>query len=102
MPIKLTKKRWLQAGLVGICTAAMPFLAEPAAAQQQETTPATQGERKLVPEMRGPSLESAFNHMYRLKFAEAHSEIAAYQALHPNDIFAMPADSTPGRRETRG
>jgi len=94
MPIKLTKKRWLQAGLVGICTAAMPFLAEPAAAQQQETTPATQGERKLVPEMRsGPSLESAFNHMYRLKFAEAHSEIAAYQALHPNDALGKATEA---------
>jgi hypothetical protein len=72
----------------------MPFLAEPAAAQQQETTPGTQGERKLVPEMRsGPSLESAFNHMYRLKFAEAHSEIAAYQALHPNDALGKATEA---------
>jgi hypothetical protein len=94
MAIKLTKKHWLQAGLAGICAVAIPFFPEPAAAQQQETTPASQGSRKVEPEMRsGPSLESAFNHMYRLKFAEAHAEIAAYQTLHPNDALGKATEA---------
>jgi hypothetical protein len=94
MAIKLTKKHWLHGGLAVICVAAIPFFPNPAAAQQQETTPATQGPRKIEPEMRsGPSLESAFNHMYRLKFAEAHAEIAAYQTLHPNDALGKATEA---------
>lgn len=85
---------WLQIGLAGLCVAAAPFMSPPAAAQQQETTPAAQGQRKTEPEIRsGPSLESAFNHMYRLKFTEARAEIAAYQNLHPNDALGKAAEA---------
>lgn len=83
----------LQIGLAGLCLAAVPFVSAPAAAQEQETNPAEQGQRK-PPELRsGPSLESAFNHMYRLKFTEARAEIAAYQNLHPNDALGKAAEA---------
>ncbi len=65
-----------------------------AIAQQQETTPASPGQQKIQPEMRsGPSLEEAFNHMYRLQFPEARIEIAAYQNLHPNDALGKAAEA---------
>ena len=41
----------------------------------------------------GPSLEEAFNHMYRLQFPEARTEIAAYQNLHPNDALGKAAEA---------
>ena len=70
-------------------------MAAPAAvAQQQETTPASPGQQKIQPEMRsGPSLEEAFNHMYRLQFPEARIEIAAYENLHPNDALGKAAEA---------
>jgi hypothetical protein len=83
----------LEIGLAGFCIAAA--MGAPALrAQQQETTPAAQGQQKTEPEMRsGPSLEGAFNHMYRLKFAEARVEIAAYENLHPNDALGKAAEA---------
>ncbi|MGB9336039.1 MAG: hypothetical protein WCB14_13605 [Candidatus Acidiferrales bacterium] len=83
----------LAIGFAGFCIAAA--MAAPAViAQQQETTPASPGQQKIQPEMRsGPSLEEAFNHMYRLQFPEARTEIAAYQNLHPNDALGKAAEA---------
>jgi tetratricopeptide (TPR) repeat protein len=65
-----------------------------AIAQQQETTPASPGQQKIQPEMRsGPSLEEAFNHLYRLQFPQARIEITAYQNLHPNDALGKAAEA---------
>jgi len=94
MAMNLNRKPWLQIGIAAVCVAAIPFLIPPAAAQENETTPAAEGQRKTEPEMRsGPSLEAAFNHMYRLKFTEARAEIAAYQNLHPNDALGKAAEA---------
>jgi hypothetical protein len=94
MAMKSSRKRWRSLALAALCAAAMPFLIEPAAAQQQEITPATEGQQKTEPEMRsGPSLEAAFNNMYRLKFTEARAVIAAYQNLHPNDALGKAAEA---------
>jgi tetratricopeptide (TPR) repeat protein len=83
----------LPIGLAGFCIAAA-MAAPTAIAQQQETTPASPGQQKIQPEMRsGPSLEEAFNHMYRLQFPEARIEIAAYQNLHPNDALGKAAEA---------
>jgi hypothetical protein len=83
----------LPIGLAGFCIAAA-MAASPLRAQQQETTPASPGQQKIQPEMRsGPSLEEAFNHMYRLQFPEARTEIAAYQNLHPNDALGKAAEA---------
>ncbi|HUJ81984.1 MAG TPA: hypothetical protein VLW83_08875 [Candidatus Acidoferrales bacterium] len=83
----------LPIGLAGFCIAAA-MTAPAAIAQQQETTPASPGQQRPQPEMRsGPSLEEAFNHMYRLQFPEARIEIAAYQNLHPNDALGKAAEA---------
>jgi tetratricopeptide (TPR) repeat protein len=41
----------------------------------------------------GPSLEEAFNHLYRLQFPQARIEITAYQNLHPNDALGKAAEA---------
>ncbi len=80
--------------LAGIFVAAMPLCTAPALAQQNETTPAANEPQKAEPEMRsGPSLENAFDHMYRLKFADARVEISAYEKLHPNDALGKAAEA---------
>jgi len=57
--------------------------AAPAASSQNQT-----------PVMRpGPSLENAFDDMYRLKFDEARSVIGAYERLHPNDALGTAAEA---------
>lgn len=41
----------------------------------------------------GPSLDSAFDDMYRMKFDEARNEIGAYERLHPNDALGVVAEA---------
>jgi hypothetical protein len=94
MKMALTASLRLRIGLAGLCIAAMPLCAVTAAAPQDETPPAPNEPQKGGPEMRsGPSLENAFNHMYRLKFAEARAEIFAYEKLHPNDALGKAAEA---------
>jgi hypothetical protein len=94
MAMKSSRNLWRYFGSAALGAAAILFSIPPAAAQQQETTPATQGQQKPQPELRsGPSLESAFNHMYRLKFADAHAEITAYQTLHPDDALGKATEA---------
>jgi len=47
-----------------------------------------------VPELRaGPSLEPAFDDMYRLKFDDARIAISAYERFHPNDALGAVAEA---------
>ncbi|HEY4742284.1 MAG TPA: hypothetical protein VIH76_16935 [Candidatus Acidoferrales bacterium] len=47
-----------------------------------------------APSMRaGPSLENAFDDMYRLQFDGARSVIVAYERLHPNDALGTVAEA---------
>jgi hypothetical protein len=47
-----------------------------------------------TPSMRaGPSLENAFDDMYRLQFDGARSVIVAYERLHPNDALGTVAEA---------
>jgi hypothetical protein len=41
----------------------------------------------------GPSLDNAFDDMYRLKFDDARSVIGAYERLHPNDALGTVAEA---------
>ena len=41
----------------------------------------------------GPSLENAFDDMYRLQFDGARSVIVAYERLHPNDALGTVAEA---------
>jgi hypothetical protein len=58
--------------------------------QQNESSQQSSGQSTLT---RGPSLDSAFNDMYSLKFEAARSEIAAYLKIQPNDSLGYAAQA---------
>jgi hypothetical protein len=76
------------AGGVAFGAAAHPQIgmdsAEPASSSIQNQNPTMRS---------GPSLDSAFDDMYRLNFDGARATIAAYDRVHPNDALGVVAEA---------
>ncbi|HXW18206.1 MAG TPA: hypothetical protein VEJ39_07875 [Candidatus Acidoferrales bacterium] len=85
------------------CALAAAVLISAAAASAAQTqdaaavagqTDAAESSQNQVPELRaGPSLEKAFEDMYRLKFEDARATIGAYDRVHPNDPLGASAQA---------
>jgi hypothetical protein len=78
-----------------VITAAFAFFASlPSLAQSPDSPIPAEPSPSQEPSMRaGPSLDAAFNQMYRLHFDAARTEIHAYEGLHPDDPMAITTES---------
>jgi hypothetical protein len=99
MPVEAMKTR-LRLICALIAAAPVAAIGANAAARMPQTGPeAAQSSAALppqnqIPEMRaGPSLETAFDQMYRLQFDGARRTIGAYERQHPNDALGAVAEA---------
>jgi hypothetical protein len=70
------------------------FACFPSLAQSSDSAAPSNSAQPQAPILRaGPSLDAAFNHMYRLHFDAARTEVKAYEGLHPEDPMALTTES---------